>query len=199
MSKVILIANQIEYLDYDEDADYIGIDGGCYYCLEHDIPMRYAIGDFDSLDQTSFEHLKKMTKIVQLPVCKDVSDGQYAILYAHQLGYQKIILYGATGGRQDHFLALYHFLRTTVIDFEIIDECNRIYALPEGEYAITPYYRYVSFFACEPLEITLSGFKYPLNHYSLKESDASFSISNEIEKENGFISTTGRIIVVESK
>lgn len=199
MSKVILVANQVKYLEYDEKVDYIGIDGGCHYCLEHNIPMKYAIGDFDSLDNVAFEKLNEVTNIIKLPVCKDVSDGEYAIAYAHQLGYQKIILYGATGGRLDHFLALYHYLRTSLIDFEIVDEGNRIYALSKGEYTISSKYPYVSIFACEALKITLTGFKYPLKQHCLSEKDASFSISNEIIEDKATISTTGKIIVVESK
>lgn len=199
MSKVILVANQVENLVFEENVDYIGVDGGCKYCLDHMIPMVYAIGDFDSIDESLLHVLKRQTKTVQLPVNKDVSDGQYAIEFAHKLGYDRIVFVGGTGGRLDHFLALYHYMRTNHVSFILEDDKNRIYPLQQGKHQIRKNGIYISIFPCEPLTITIQGVKYPLVNQAIAETDASFTISNEIIDDYAWIETSGKLIIIESK
>lgn len=91
-----------------QDRDYIGVDHGVEELLKQGITPRFAIGDFDSLqNRKSLEDLN----IQILPERKDVTDTHAAIEYAISKGYDEIEIYGATGGRLDQFLCSDVFIR----------------------------------------------------------------------------------------
>lgn len=197
MSKVVLVANRVDNLAVDTKCDYIGVDGGSLYCLNHNIQMVCAIGDFDSINKDDLERLKKATKIIKLPVEKDVVDSEYALKYASDLGYDEIELIGVMGGRQDHFLAVYQLLKTGNVPFVMKDNYNIIYCLDAGEYELKKEMQYLSFFACEQLKINITGVKYPLYDREINESDV-YLVSNEIVEEKAKLKVTGRVIVIQS-
>lgn len=196
MSKVILVANLCETVPVVEGVDYIGIDKGAFLCMEKRIPLLYAIGDFDSLDESQLQQLKKYTKVIQLHCEKNETDGEYAIRFAYEQGYDEIEIYGITGGRQDHFIAMMNLLKFSTIPFTIKDNQNSIYSLTQGIHKINKHSKYISFFACEPLEITLSGVKYPLQNKKITEQDI-YLVSNEILKEAATVNVSGKILVFE--
>lgn len=197
MSKIVLVANRVEQLLFDERCDYMGIDGGSLYCLENNIPIVCAVGDFDSISNDDFDLLKTKTKVVQLPTQKDVVDSEYALTYANELGYDTIEIVGVTGGRQDHFLAVYQLLKSGDIPFTIKDQHNIIYRLDAGEYILDKQMKYLSLFACESLMITIEGVKYPLIERSINEKDV-YLVSNEIIDKQAKLKINGRIIVIQS-
>ena len=197
MRKVILVANRCTSLTVEENCDYIGVDKGALYCLKHSIPMRYAIGDFDSLDVEEYNALMNTCEIIKLPCRKNETDGEYAIRYAHQLGYDEIDVYGVIGGRQDHFLVILRLMKFSDIQFRIIDEQNTIYCLNKGVYEIPKRSKYFSIFACEEVTISLSGVSYPLSNMIVKESDI-YLVSNEII-DVATLETSGKICIIESK
>lgn len=196
MSKVILVANLCESIPVVEDADYIGVDKGAFLCMEKRIPLLYAIGDFDSLNENQFKQLKEYTKIIQLHCEKNETDGEYAIRFAHEQGYDEIEIYGITGGRQDHFIAMINLLKYSNIPFTIKDDQNNIYSLTKGVHEIIKNSKYISFFACEPLEMTMNGVKYPLQNKKIIEQDI-YLVSNEILKDIATINISGKILVFE--
>ncbi len=55
-----------------------------------------VIGDFDSLGT-----VPKNVTTITCPVEKDYTDGERAIRYAAEKGYEKVTVYGADGGRMD--------------------------------------------------------------------------------------------------
>ena len=69
-----------------------------------------ALGDFDSLG-----YVPQHGNVVRHPVMKDASDTMLALQYAYDLGYRRMVVYGALGGRLDHTQAtlqsLVHFAR----------------------------------------------------------------------------------------
>lgn len=197
MSKVVLVANRVDDLVVDTQNDYIGVDGGSLYCLNHNIPMVCAIGDFDSISESDLERLIKHTKIIKLPIEKDVVDSEYALNYASKLGYDEIELMGVMGGRQDHFLAVYQLLKTGSVAFVMKDKHNIIFCLDAGEYELKKEMQYLSFFACEQLRISITGVKYPLYDREIQESDV-YLVSNEIVEEKAILKISGRIIVIQS-
>lgn len=197
MSKVVLVANRIDDLNVEDNIDYIGVDGGSLYCLDHNITMVCAIGDFDSIGNNDLERLKTHTKIIKLPVEKDVVDSEYALNYASELGYDEIELTGAMGGRQDHFLAIYQLLKTGSVPFVMKDNYNIIYRLDAGEYELKKEMQYLSFFACERLKISITGVKYPLHDREIQESDV-YLVSNEIVEKTANLKISGRVIVIQS-
>lgn len=197
MSKVKLIAKLSDKIEYDSDYSYIGVDKGALLCMKYNIPMVCALGDFDSILQEEYEQLLTYCPILKLPEAKNESDGEYAITYAIQQGYDEIEIVGATGGRIDHFMAIYLKMISCDKKIMIKDDKNRIYTLLSGTHSVKKTSKYISFFACEEGNITLDGFKYPLNDRKINPLDI-YMISNEIEKKEGIITNTGKIVVIES-
>lgn len=81
-------------------------------------------GDFDSLqNRQTLENLN----IQILPERKDVTDTHAAIDYLLSKGYDEIEIYGATGGRLDHFFAVMCLLeKYQDIKLKVIDQQNCI-------------------------------------------------------------------------
>ena len=68
---------------YDQ---YIGIDRGALYLIQHDFPLDLAIGDFDSLDPLEKEHVKKAAvDLIQAPAEKDDSQSLVAFRATFQV------------------------------------------------------------------------------------------------------------------
>lgn len=197
MSKIVLVANRVENLQVEKNCAYMGIDGGSLYCLNHKVPMVCAVGDFDSITQSELTQLEENTKVIKLPAEKDVADTEYALSYANKLGYSEIEIVGVMGGRQDHFLAVYQLLKSGDIPFIMTDMNNIISRYEAGEYVVDKKMRYLSFFACEPLVITVHGVKYPLNQKEIDEKDV-YLVSNEIIESKARLKISGRIIVIQS-
>ena len=101
--KIALCATHLEKMILPQDREYIGVDHGVEELLKQGITPKFAIGDFDSLqNRQTLENLN----IQILPERKDVTDTHAAIEYAISKGYDEIELYGVTGGRLDHFFAV---------------------------------------------------------------------------------------------
>lgn len=197
MSKVILVANQVTSVPVEADCNYIGVDGGALYLMDHDIPMQYAIGDFDSISKESYERLKAMTKIMALPVRKNESDSEYAIRFALQ-HYDEVLITGVSGGRLDHFMAIYNLLAYSELEFTIFDEQNIIFKKQVGVHTLHNEKKYISLFALEPSIITISDVKYPLVKRTLLSSDI-YTLSNEaIDKEAILNIEKGKLMVIFS-
>ena len=82
----------------------IAVDGGYDYCRELGIVPDILIGDLDSIRDT--DSLKDMgCEVLRLPREKDDTDTIAAIRKGIELGCDEFILYGAMGGRIDHYFA----------------------------------------------------------------------------------------------
>lgn len=198
MRPVILVATLTKTLQYDPMYDYIGIDQGAYFCMTHKIPMVVALGDFDSINKKQKEQLEQYTKVIALSPVKNNTDSEFALQYAHDLGYEEIILYGAIGGRIDHEIANLRLLEYSDIAFVLMNESNRICVLEKGKYHIKKEYQYLSIFACAPSIVTLQNVAYPLKTQKLDRKDI-YTVSNEIKKEAIIEILEGKIFMIESK
>lgn len=79
----------------------IAADAGVRYCQRDNILPDVIIGDFDSLG-----FIPDSQNVIALPVAKDDTDTSFAVKYAMNRGYKKIVIFGATGGkRADHTFA----------------------------------------------------------------------------------------------
>jgi thiamine pyrophosphokinase len=117
------------------------------------------------------------------------------------------MLFGATGGRLDHFLANIHLLANekwsgSSISFKIIDRQNIITVHRPKKYEIQKQTDkpYISFLPMngDVEGLTLTGFKYPLNNYTVKFGSTR-CISNELIEEKGTFSfTTGILMMIRS-
>lgn len=189
----------------------VAADRGMGFFYEQNMMPNYIVGDFDSADPEilrSFQELDKARRpvILQFQPEKDETDTELAIRIAIQQGCDVIHLLGATGSRVDHMIGNLHLLGAAMaqgVECRMVDTNNRIRIICQG---ITlkreeQFGNYVSLFPFTPQVkgLTLAGFKYPLENYTL-ECYHSLGVSNEIEKEEAEISfREGVLLVVESK
>ena len=198
MRSVMLIAGMCESLVYDAAYDYIGIDHGALVCMQQQIPLQAAIGDFDSIEHSEYLQLQKYTKVFKLPSHKNETDSEEAIQYAIKQGYENIVLYGGLGGRIDHELANLYLMITRRYPITLMDEHNTIKVMEKGSYTIKREHKYLSFLALEKSCITETGVEYPLYEQNLTPSDI-YAISNEIV--NTYAQVTlhyGRLLFIQS-
>lgn len=180
----------------DPSIPYVGVDGGVQTLVDQHISPMFVVGDFDSIKNTklieTFNHIR-------LPMRKDDTDTQVAIEYLIEKGYNDIVLYGVTGGRLDHFMAIICLLQKfRQYKLSVIDEQNKIYLLKSGTHIIKKeMYKYISFFACQEVCISIQGCQYALNEYVLT-SDNPLCVSNEIKEEQCTITISSDVIVVQS-
>lgn len=145
------------------------------------------VGDFDSLPAHYLEKAEKIaqTSIIRRPCEKDESDLELAITEARKRGITKCAILGALGGRIDHelinIIAILSFAAELGIEARIIGENSTIFYLEEKQYELSQKTgTTVSIIPLdETLELTLSGFKYNLDHAQLKRS-RSRGLSNVI-------------------
>ena len=191
----IVGAGQLD-IDLDPSMDYIGVDGGLESLLNQNIEPKIIVGDFDSLNN---QDLIKTYKNIKLPTVKDDTDLAKAIEYAIACRYNDIELYGVTGGRLDHFMAVICLLKKySHHHITIYDAYNKIYLLNAGTHQILKQnYQYLSFFALKPVTISIIGCQYPLDHYLL-DIDDPLCVSNEIINDIGMIEVNEDIIVIQS-
>ena len=99
----IISAGDCNGIDIDKkDGDLIiAADKGLEYCRKFGVAEDIVIGDFDSLG-----FVPEAANVITLPVAKDDTDTSYAVKYAMEKGFDKFVIYGATGGkRADHTFA----------------------------------------------------------------------------------------------
>jgi len=200
MNKEINIIASIPYHgDYACD-EFIGVDLGCSYLLEKDLPMVFAIGDFDSISKVAYAKLEASnTPITKLNAIKDETDLEAAIDKAKSIGYETFHIYGGIGGRLDHTLINLNLLKKKD-NLIFYDDYSKIVKLEKGKHTIKKddKYTFYSFFAIEPCMISLIDFKYPLASYHLIEDD-SRCVSNEILGTQAIVETDKDIIMIASR
>lgn len=196
---------------YKESTDiWVGVDRGVLVLLEHDIVPNLALGDFDSVTNVELEMIQeKLPEISLFPSEKDETDLELAIDWAILQKPSNIYIFGATGGRVDHFLANIQLLQKERIlqcgketNLYLIDDKNSLIVKTPGNYPIEvdPSKQYVSLLSVteEVCGITLTGFKYPLHQATLTRG-STLCISNELISECGNVSfEKGILIIVRS-
>lgn len=86
---------------------WVAVDYGAVRLVKHHIIPEYALGDFDSSSDSERQAVKRAVgKIESFPPEKDYTDTQLGLLTIQQeYQFDQVVVYGATGGRIDHFLA----------------------------------------------------------------------------------------------
>ena len=184
--KIALCATHLEKMILPQDREYIGVDHGVEELLKQGITPKFAIGDFDSLqNRQTLENLN----IQILPERKDVTD-------AISKGYDEIELYGVTGGRLDHFFAVMCLLeKYQDVSIKVIDQQNCIQLLKPGIHHIyNQEYYYFSLFALNESILSISQAEYTLDHYLLKRDDP-LCVSNEVKGDYTIIENNENIIL----
>ncbi len=167
----------------------------------------YIVGDFDSVPEKVLDKYRAASAPIKtFPTEKDKTDTQIALELALMHSPGAIDLVGATGSRLDHTLANLHLLLLPLqlgINACILDENNRIYLKNKSFYLTkeAQHGDYVSLlpFTGEVKGLSLTGFKYPLDHVTMV-SGSSLGISNELREEAARVEfTEGILAVFETK
>ena len=187
----------------------IGVDKGLEFCYRNHVIPDWILGDFDSISKEVIDWYRKQQEIPirQYKPEKDDTDTRLGMELALKLGSDKLFLLGATGGRLDHYMGnLQSLLITARKEKEgwILDEQNAITVRKAGKICIhkeEQFGKYVSFFSMgdEVTGLSLTGFQYPLDGYTLKNSDG-IAVSNQLLDDCGIIEfETGYLMMVLSK
>ena len=187
----------------------IGVDKGLEFCYRNHVIPDWILGDFDSISKEVIDWYREQQEIPirQYKPEKDDTDTRLGMELALKLGSDKIFLLGATGGRLDHYRGNLQSLLITAMEEKegwILDEQNAITVRRAGKICIhkeEQFGKYVSFFSMgdEVTGLSLKGFQYPLDGYTLKNSDG-IAVSNQLLDDCGIIEfETGYLMMVLSK
>ena len=181
--------------------DYIGVDKGTLALITQGLPVKLAIGDFDSVTEEEMKTIQAYAKeVIALNPIKDDTDSEAALKEALKRGYDEVIFLGATGGRADHAFINMRLAEQHPGRVILLDEQNRMQAYSEGSYRIKKEnYAYIGFFTEDTAEISLENFKYPLEHRTISNKDL-YNVSNEITGDAGILHVhQGTVLVIQSK
>ena len=187
---------------------WIGVDRGVFTLIQSGIQPYMAFGDFDSVSQEELRDIEaKVSKLYRFKPEKDETDMEIALKWALDQETEKIQLFGATGGRLDHFFANVQLLTKQVLSGSpknvfIVDRSNILFVKGPGKYSVTENsrYQYVSFVPLggDVAGLTLEGFKYPLKECHIPLG-STLCISNELINNSGTFSfSEGILLVVRS-
>ena len=198
---IIQLKNTAKHMkDSSEGLFVIGIDGGMKTLKEAGIKPDIGVGDFDSVNVLDYSD----TPIEKLCPEKDDTDTEHALLMAIDMHPSEIVLMGATGSRLDQTISSIELLKCAVdadVPAVILDPTNRI-RVAKGETVITKedsfgYYVSVIPFSEDLTDLTMKGFKYEIEDFTLKKG-ISRCISNELASDRAVISCSGYYIVMET-
>ena len=182
-----------------DGAFVVGADKGARYCLENGIPMDAAVGDFDSLnEEEKAAVLKAAPRCEVLNPIKDDTDTSHALSLLQDCS-EIVILGGIQGNRPEHFYANLDLLANDS-RISLLDDSTQIRTYLPGIHEIQKNeYTFFSFFALEPSKISLNGFAYEIQNYSLGRYDP-LGVSNQILGDAGVLKIdSGKILAFFSK
>ncbi len=188
-----------------ENAKWVGVDRGVAALLEKSIEPWTAFGDFDSVNEEEWTMIKeKVPNLHKYQAEKDATDLEIALNWAVEKNPDSIKIFGATGGRLDHFMGNIQLLMQSEvlksgIKVEMIDNQNTLYLSTPGTYHVEEMAnrKYISFVPMTGSveNLTLQGFKYPLKNRNIFRGSA-LCISNELIQSSGTFSFTNGILMV---
>lgn len=188
MKKGALILSQ-PFERYVPSPFVIVADAGYLRAKAKGVKPDLLVGDLDSLG-----YRPDGVEVVTVPVEKDFSDGELGVRTAALRGIDVLDIYGAAGGRPDHFLFNLHLLK---IAFDL-----GVKAVLHGD-DFDVYYVTSNFFLTATVGDTLSvvpfgesvhivkatGLKYPAGGVTLTKSDTR-GLSNECTSDKVFVSVS---------
>lgn len=171
----------------------VGVDGGCKAIKSYQIDI--AFGDFDSLQGPV-----NAKRVFHYPRQKKETDLELAIESLKD-EVDEIIIYNATGGRLDHFMANLRLLeRFNNIEITLIDELNEISLLKDGVYIINKdtEYKYFSLIPCIDSIVSIENALYKLTSGIVRRTD-TYTVSNQVLDEDVKITIhEGRMFLIKA-
>lgn len=199
-----------EIIDKNQNEIIIGVDRGALYLLELGIIPDIAIGDFDSLKPDELLEIeKKVLDIRYSNPIKDYTDTE-SMLKTALIDYnvEKLQIYGATGGRLDHFLStLFTVINPEFNKYaekvELIDQQNKIIFYNPGSYRVPNEleYKYFGVIILNKIrKLNIKNARYDLKSYN---TDFPYSFaSNEFLPESKYFDLSfdkGNVAIIYSK
>jgi thiamine pyrophosphokinase len=192
--------------DYIGDREiWVGVDRGVYTLIKKNITPKIAFGDFDSVSEEEYMLIEGFVKdLKRYKPEKNETDMELALNWAIEQKPDQIRIFGASGGRLDHFLANVQLMVTPLMETNscnifLIDKQNIISLKGPGSYKINKRVdkKYVSFvpLTLHVKGLTLDGFKYPLKNRHISIG-STLCISNELISDNGTFSFSEGILLV---
>ena len=192
MGRCIIVAAgdlTVGSVNVNEDDLIIAVDGGLGYCSVLELEPDIILGDFDSVSEREREAIAMLKeqipeRIVQLPCEKDDTDTLAAIRIGLENGYDRFLIYGATGGRLEHTLANIQcllYLKNHDATGYLMDGSGMICVLQNEEVKLRDNLEgYMSLFSLskEAKGVTIRGMKYELENATIT-NDFPMGISNE--------------------
>ena len=181
-----------------------GVDRGCIYLLENNLPISKAVGDFDSLSEDEKIIIDRFFDKEQLNPIKDDTDTEHALKMAISMKPDKIMILGCTGTRLDQTFASIRLLKLAAdegIEAFLLDKNNRIRVV-KGISILSKndsYGRYISIlpFGEKISGLKIRGFKYDATDLTI-DAASSLGVSNELTHDAGIISCDDYYILMET-
>lgn len=181
-----------------------GVDRGCIYLLENNLPISKAVGDFDSLSEEEKIIIDRFFDKEQLNPIKDDTDTEHALKMAVSMKPDKIIILGCTGTRLDQTFASIRLLKLAAdegIEAFLLDKNNRIRVV-KGISILSKNDSYGRYISILPFGETISGlkirgFKYDATDLTI-DAASSLGVSNELTHDAGIISCDDYYILMET-
>ncbi|MCX7981776.1 MAG: thiamine diphosphokinase [Syntrophales bacterium] len=177
--------------------------GGAKYAWRAEIRPTLIVGDFDSLSREIKRHYQKENIPYQVyPTAKDETDAIIAYRQACLMAPDEIWLFGALGGRVDHFLANLSLLlmgEREGVFVKIVDEKCEMFLVSGDKVIEGKEGDVVSLLALfeDAAGVDLEGFLYPLSRGVLRR-DFPLGVSNRLAAEKGFIRVRkGTLLVIK--
>jgi thiamine pyrophosphokinase len=185
-----------------EDIFLIAADGGIRHIEGSGVTVDLHAGDFDSSD---FDFSKVTVKNrVRFPAEKDESDFTVCLEAARGKGFEHITVFGATGGRTDHFLSNYDTAVSYAergMKLKFIGISEDIYFTNGPEEFNFPEGSTVSVYSGTELtsNVSFKGFKYEIKNRDIHRLFPSGLSNIAIEKKQFIDFKKGVLVVIYNK
>jgi len=174
-------------------------DGAAKVCQEYSLQPDVILGDLDSLDSKTKVHFAA-SEIIEI-ADQDTTDGEKAVQYCIEKGFQKITMFGALGKRVDHTLYNLGILKKfngQGVDLTLISNDDIVFlmsgtrtftASPGTRISLLPVFGRVENVSSEGLVYALQNEALELGHHS--------SISNCFKRDKArVVLPVGHLLVV---
>ena len=201
MTHINVLLRQVA-VNEEINGPWAGVDAGVLKLLEMNKQVTYAYGDFDSVNRSQLEKIRKAIDLDIVPSEKDYTDSELALLDLRDKGYKTIDVYGALGGRLDHELINIQLLnhpKLRDLSIHLRNDKNDICLLTSGHHELLASQKqYVSFIPLyDETLISLEGFKYDIKDRYINIGD-SLTVSNEFTEKTARLTTNQNILMINS-
>ncbi|ATZ16262.1 thiamine pyrophosphokinase [Entomoplasma freundtii] len=200
---VITAKTKINYESFVKQGFFlIGVERGALDIIEKKLPLGLAIGDFDKVTSKELEEITNQAqKVVILDEQKDCFDGEAAVCYAKQMGYEKIYFVANATKRYDKNVSVFNLIWQ--YDLTFINDETIMFLVKKGQTEI-PFdryqgYTYVSFLSNRPSQITINNMVYNAKDLQLDPFETKCMSNAFVPYLNPKINTNHDLLCIMSK